>query len=111
MRTADCTLTLTGRGETREAAIGKLLSQVQGAVRKSVKGLPIRIEPKGIEIVSADVTRYTERFLGLLFPRERSLYTLKANVTVQVTILDPDEIEFKEYREAFRRTQRLLNLR
>ena len=111
MRTEEHTLTLIGRGATREVALSRLMSLIQGTVRKSVQGLPIRIEPKDVEIVSADVTRYTERFLGLLFPRERFTYTLKANVTVQVSVLDVNEIEFKEHRESLRPIERLLKLR
>jgi len=111
MKTVEYILSLAGQGETKEAALSKLFSQVQGEVRKSVKGAPIRVEPKDLKIVSADVTRYTERFLGILFPRARSRYSIQARVTVQVTVLDLDTIQFTEHKEQLSSFQHVLKLR
>jgi uncharacterized protein (TIGR03578 family) len=105
------TLTLVGQGETKEAAFAKIFSQIQGKVKQCVKGIPIRIEPMDVNVTSANVMRYTERFLGLLFPRERRNYQIQAQVRVKVSFVDTDDIEFVERRESLPLIQRVMKLR
>jgi uncharacterized protein (TIGR03578 family) len=111
MKTVQCTLTVVGRAEKKENAFAKAFAQIQAEVKKRVSGLVIRIEPQDVEVESAVATRYTERFLGLLFPRERTRYEITVRVTVLVTTIDIDAIQFQERVEQLNPLQRVLYMR
>lgn len=111
MRTATIELDLTGKGDTRERAFGDVFRQVPESVRSRVQGQCIRIEPVGIEIVRARHHVRTEKFLGVLFPRTRDTYELRARVSVEVTSVDLDAVRFVRVEERLSPVQHVLQLR
>lgn len=107
----ETTLTLSGSAETKEEAFNRIFSQIKMELSKRIPGLLIRIEPMDIEIVSAIETVYTERLFGLFFPRKRTRYQIKADVTVRIRIIDLADVSFERDEEKPTPIQRILNLR
>ncbi|HHW56131.1 DUF4312 family protein [Thermoanaerobacter thermohydrosulfuricus] len=92
----DRTLRFEEKGETIEEVFNKMFSQIRNKLSYEIKDLIIRIEPKDIEVVEAKKIVFTERFLGLFFPRKRNLYKVKAMITVRVGVIEISQIKFEE---------------
>lgn len=56
----------------------------------------IRIEPMNIDIVSAIEEIYAERFLLFFFPRSRSQFQVVMDVTVDLFLVNIENIDFKK---------------
>ena len=96
----DQTLTLTGIGETKEAAFNQIFSQIKNKVARESQEIIIRIEPMDVHVISATQLTYKERFLGILFPRTRNRYTLKVRVSVRLRVIELSKIDFKEEKQS-----------
>ncbi|MBA4493900.1 DUF4312 family protein [Paenactinomyces guangxiensis] len=103
-------LTLSGAGETKEAAFNQIFLQVKSKIAREVDGLPLRIEPQNVEILQAKKTFYTERFLGIFFPRTRTRYEITAKITVQVRMIDVEKIEFETEEKEMSPLQHLIRM-
>ncbi|WP_026581373.1 DUF4312 family protein [Bacillus sp. J33] len=88
-----------GTGKTKEHAINFALGQIQKKILDEHKALMIRIEPLGIELIEAIEQTHTERFMLFFFPRKRQTYKVVLDVTVQATLLNVNEIDFKRLEE------------
>lgn len=89
------TVKVEGTGKSKEHAINIALGKIQKKVMDEFKGMIIRIEPLGINIIDAIEQTYTERFLLFFFPRKRYVYKVVMNVEVNITLLKVEDIEFK----------------
>lgn len=78
------TLTLTGTGETREAALNAILTKMRQQIHKEVGGPILFMAPTHVEIADASETKETEKFLGLLWARTRTRINLEARIQVEV---------------------------
>ncbi|MFI5665086.1 DUF4312 family protein [Streptomyces sp. NPDC051684] len=105
------TLRLTGSGPTRDKAFATAIGQVQAAVDKKTDGVCFRVEPLELDVVSAVEHRWTERFLGLLFPRTRQRFELTLRVEVQVASLDLESVDFAVREERLSPVQHALHMR
>ncbi|EGK12444.1 DUF4312 family protein [Kroppenstedtia eburnea] len=104
------TLTLSGVAESKEAAFNQIFSQIKSKIAQEIPGIPLRIEPQNAEVVRAKETVYTERFLGIFFPRKRTRYEITAKITVQLQLIDISKIEFDREDRHLTRTQHLLRM-
>ncbi|MFE6160697.1 DUF4312 family protein [Streptomyces sp. NPDC056486] len=111
MKQSRHTLRLTGSGPTREKAFATAIGQVQSTVGKRTDGVCFRVEPLELEVVSAAEHRWTERFLGLLFPRTRQRFEITLRVEVQVASLDLDAVDFTVREERLSPLQHALHMR
>jgi uncharacterized protein (TIGR03578 family) len=102
------TVTVKGLAETKDGALGKALGQIQKTVSSEIAGVVFRIEPLGMEVVYASESSYTERFLGILFPRVRTKYELELRVNVRVVLIDVEKIPFKNGNKQLSTIQRFL---
>ncbi|MBD2790780.1 DUF4312 family protein [Xenorhabdus sp. 42] len=84
-----------GSGDTRRKAIADALNAVQRTVLQGTSHIILRIEPKNISVVSATSKMTEEKFLFFFLPRQRELYSVVLDVTVNVTLLDVQAIDFK----------------
>ncbi|MGW6139264.1 DUF4312 family protein [Streptomyces sp. NPDC055140] len=105
------TVRVSGTGPTREKAFAAAMQQVSGAVGKLTDGVCFRVEPLAVEIASAVEHRWTERFLGLLFARERRSYELTLRIEVRTAALDLDAIAFSVREERLTPLQHALHMR
>lgn len=78
------TLTITGSGETREAALNQILTKMRQQINKEVGGPILFMAPVGLELTQANETKETEKFLGLLWARTRTHCNLEARIQVEV---------------------------
>ncbi|WP_126427991.1 DUF4312 family protein [Brevibacillus marinus] len=102
------TMLLSGRAESKEGAFCRIFAQIKPTVAQELPGLIVRIEPLAVEIVSATAASYTERFLGLFFPRVRTTYEITAKVSVRLGIVEVEQIAFAEQAERLSPVQQLL---
>lgn len=112
MKELDHRMELAGTGDTKEQAFNQIFGQIKAFIARTFpEKLIMQIEPKDLEIITATETTYTERFFGLLFPRERTRYDIKAAVTVRLRFLDMTEIAFAQRRDNLSPVQRVLEMR
>ncbi|MFE5046971.1 DUF4312 family protein [Streptomyces sp. NPDC056637] len=105
------TVRVSGTGPTREKAFAAAMQQVSGAVGKLTDGVCFRVEPLAVDVASAVERRWTERFLGLLFARERRSYELTLRIEVRTAALDLDAVEFSVREEQLTPLQHALHMR
>ncbi len=90
----ETSVSVKGRGQTREAAFADALSGVQRAVMAEGHKVLVRIEPQDIKVVEALELRTTEKFMFFFLPRVRTRYALTLDVTVSVTAIDTSTVTF-----------------
>ena len=88
------TVKVSGRGDTKAKAFADALSHVQGAVMKASPHILLRIEPQDVAVVHAHVAVRKEAFLFFFLRRERRAYRVELDVTVQVTAINLDSVDF-----------------
>jgi hypothetical protein len=112
MNELDHRMELTGTGDTKEQAFNQVFGRIKSLVARTFPDkLIVQIEPRDIEIITATETAYTERFFGLLFPRERIRYDIKAAVTVRLRFFDLAEVAFEQRRDTVSPIRRVLEWR
>lgn len=90
------TLIVSGKGDTKQSAFASALSTIQKQVMEKNEDVMLQITPVSVQVVSAKAQTYTERFLFLFLPRKRSVYRVKLEVTVAITQIKMDQINFLE---------------
>lgn len=85
-----------GVAEEKNKAFANALSQVQNHIIKDSKDVTLRIEPISVDVVKAQQETYTERFLFVFFPRVRRDFRVTLDVTVDITMIEMDLIQFVE---------------
>jgi uncharacterized protein (TIGR03578 family) len=105
------TLTVTGADETKRDAFQQVLTRTKTQIAKEIPDILLQIVPQNIEVLSATKTSYREKFLGLLFPRERTRYEITAKVTVTLRMVKLSEVTFTELPEQLPMFKRILKMR
>jgi len=96
LKEQEYSLELSGKGETKESAFNNIFAQIKPYIAKKFPdAIVIKIEPQEVVVVSAQENAYTEKFLGLLFPRKRTSYDISVMVTVQLKLIGLAQISFK----------------
>lgn len=111
MAAEEAVIEVTGVGPTRERAFAEAMAQVQTGVAEAVRGIPIRIEPSEVTVLSASENRRTERFMGLFLPRTRSRFALSLRVTAAVTVFPLADVDFTVDGDGPTTIQRILQMR
>lgn len=78
------TLTLSGSGESQEEALNQILAKMRKRVMKDANGVVLYMAPANVQITQRRVHTWTERFLGLLWPRGRQRVEVQAQLDVEV---------------------------
>ncbi|WP_031521654.1 DUF4312 family protein [Siccibacter colletis] len=88
------TVRVSGKGESKARAFSDALSHVQRAMLKSSSQVLLRIEPQDVQVVHARETVRKEAFLFFFLRRERHIFSVELEVTVNVTAINPDKVDF-----------------
>ena len=88
------TVRVKGKGEAKSRAFADALNHVQAAVMKTSPHILLRIEPQDVQVVHAHETVRKEAFLFFFLRRERRTYSVELDVTVNVTAIDLDKVDF-----------------
>ncbi|MDU2481069.1 MAG: DUF4312 family protein [Klebsiella sp.] len=86
------TVRVAGKGESKSRAFADAL--VQAAVMKTSSHILLRIEPQDVTVVHAREAVRKEAFLFFFLRRERRTYSVELDVTVNVTAIDLDKVDF-----------------
>lgn len=112
MRELDYSIELSGTGETKERAFNHVFGQIKPLVARTFpERVILQIEPKDVKVLSATETVYTERFFGILFPRQRTRYEIHVAITVHLRYIELAEICFEKRQDDLTPAQRVLNMR
>ncbi|HKS34640.1 MAG TPA: DUF4312 family protein [Enterobacteriaceae bacterium] len=88
------TVRVSGKGESKARAFSDALNQVQAAVMKASPHILLRIEPQDVQVVRAQQATRKEAFLFFFLRRERRAYSVELDVTVNVTAINLDKVDF-----------------
>jgi uncharacterized protein (TIGR03578 family) len=110
-RQMDYSVTVGGSGETKYIAFQQALTQMKKKLSNEFTGILLQIEPRDLEVLSANQTTYKERFLGVLFPRTRVRYDIQVKIQVSLRVVDLNEVAFTEKAEPLSVFQRVLKMR
>lgn len=85
---------VNSQGNSRQKALADALSSIQRTVLKNTDNILLRIEPKGVTVISAKVKTTTERLLFLCLPRKREYFSVVLDVSLDIILLNVKEITF-----------------
>lgn len=88
------TVSVSGKGDSKVKAFADALNQVQSRVMQSTPHILLRIEPQDVKVVHARVTVRKEAFLFFFLRRERHAFSVELEVTVNVTAINLDKVDF-----------------
>lgn len=87
-------VTVQGTGDTKAKAFADALSRVQQQVLRTTQKILLRIEPQDVRVLRAQERVKTEKFLFFFLARERRNYSVELEITVSVTVIDTEQVEF-----------------
>jgi len=90
----DTQVTVQGKGDSKAKAFADALSKVQQQVLRTSQKILLRIEPLDVRVLRAQESVRTEKFLFFFLARERRNYSVELEITVSVTVIDTDKVEF-----------------
>lgn len=85
---------VSGKGDSKEKAFADALSRVQSSLLKTTGKVLLRIEPQEVRVVLAQESVRKERFLFFFLARERRSYSIELEITVSVSAIDVNKIDF-----------------
>lgn len=88
------TVNVSGKGDSKEKAFADALSRVQSSLLKTSGKVLLRIEPQEVRVVLARESVRKERFLFFFLARERRSYSIELDITVSVSAIDVNKIDF-----------------
>lgn len=88
------TVKVEGKGDSKAKAFAAALASVQGIILKSTSNVLLRIEPQDVKIIKAEEKTTKEKFLFFFLPRERKVYSVSLEITVNVTIINTEKVVF-----------------
>lgn len=88
------TVNVSGKGDSKPRAFADALSKVQNTLLKSTSKVLLRIEPQDVKVVRAHESVRKEKFLFFFLARERRTYSVELDITVSVTVIDTDSVDF-----------------
>ncbi|ADU70807.1 MAG: DUF4312 family protein [Pantoea sp.] len=87
-------VTVQGKGDSKAKAFADALSKVQQQVLRTTQKILLRIEPQDVRVLRAQERVKTEKFLFFFLARERRNYSVELEITVSVTVIDTEQVEF-----------------
>ncbi|MGL4545707.1 MAG: DUF4312 family protein [Plesiomonas sp.] len=88
------TVTVSGKGNTKQSAFAAALSQVQNKMLKESSQVLLRIEPVDVTIINATHRTITDKFLFFFLSRRKDEFSVTLDVKVNVSTVDPEKITF-----------------
>lgn len=88
------TVRVKGRGDSKAKAFSDALNHVQGSVLKSSPHILLRIEPQDVQVIQARVQVKKEAFLFFFLKREKQMFSVELDVSVNVTAINMDKVDF-----------------
>ncbi|MBE5254104.1 DUF4312 family protein [Mixta mediterraneensis] len=83
-----------GKGDTKAKAFADALSRVQNQVLRATQKMLLRIEPEDVQVLRAQESVKTEKFLFFFLARQRRSYSVELEITVSVTVIDTEQVAF-----------------
>lgn len=87
-------VTVQGKGDSKAKAFADALSKVQQQVLRTSQKILLRIEPIDLRVLRAQESVRKEKFLFFFLARERRNYSVELDITVSVTVIDTDKVDF-----------------
>lgn len=104
-------LSLTGNGETEKEAFQEMFNKIKPELAKKYPGIIMQIEPQNMVVTDAVIHTYTEKFMGFFFPRRRTIYQLKADVTVKTCSFSMEDVKYRRKEEELSFVRHIIEMR
>ncbi|MEH0834099.1 DUF4312 family protein [Pectobacterium cacticida] len=88
------TVRVKGHGDAKTRAFSDALNHVQAAVMAASPHILLRIEPQDVQVIYANESIRKEAFLFFFLRREKRIYRVELDVTVNVIALNLDKVDF-----------------
>lgn len=88
MKEARETVVITAKGKSKEDTIGKIFNMLRGQIFEKVNRPIVHMNTEEVYIESVDERKYTERFMFIFMPREKSEFTITAKIVVDVKYIE-----------------------
>ncbi len=89
------TVRVKGKGDAKARAFADALNHVQAAVMKASPTIFCCVSSHRMcSVVQAEEKITKEKFLFFFLPRERRTYSVELDVTVNVTAINPEKVDF-----------------
>ncbi len=108
LRVIEKDFTVQGKGETPGSALDNAFAALRKTVTSEIKEPIVYMEPVEVEVVSATLSKYTEKYMMLLWPRERRAYDMTFRVKVMAKVVDLSKVQYKEVTPPQDEGQRLI---
>ncbi|MCE7537714.1 DUF4312 family protein [Aliivibrio fischeri] len=89
------TVTVSGNGNTKQSAFSSALSNIQKTILKDNEQVILRIEPVDVKLINAEKKERIEKFMFFFLPRNKTTYSVTIDVTVNVTVINIGQLDFK----------------
>ena len=80
--------------DSAQQAFAAALGQVQSSLLKDNPRVMLRIEPLEVRVLKAEESVRVEKFLFFFLPRQRREFRVQLEITVKVSSLDVDKVDF-----------------
>lgn len=79
---------IEGEGKCKKEAYGNIFYTLRKRVDNDIQGLIIYMEPLNVYEIDVKKESFTERFLGLFMPREKTNFKIEANIEVIIRYIE-----------------------
>lgn len=94
--TREESVTVSGKGATKQSAFSDAISQVQRKIMVGSEDVFLQITPTGIDVLSATAESDIEKFCLFFLPRKKTKYTVTLLVHVSMTVIAMSDVKFVE---------------
>lgn len=81
-------LVVEGKGRTKKDALADIFTRLRKQIYNEIDGLILHMQPEEVYILSEEVERTKEAFLGVFMKRVKEQYELKAKITVSLKYIE-----------------------
>lgn len=99
MKTFETSIVLAGKGKNARDSFIDAIGKMQRQITDNTKGTIIRIEPLDVKFLGGEENISTEKYFFFFMKRDISVFTIKVEVKVNVTVVETDAFEFTKERK------------
>lgn len=88
--------TVGGKGDTPGAALDNAFATLRKTAVSKISQSIVYMEPVEVEVVDAALSKWTEKYMMLLWPRERRAYDMTFKVKIMAKVVDLSKVQYRE---------------
>lgn len=89
LQTVERSISITASGKTKDETLTKAIGILRKKIYGEVKGQILKMEPLSIVIEKEENHQFTEKFLFLFAPRDKTTFKVTYNIKVKISFVPP----------------------